>query len=191
MSATRRRIRARMIFSPRAASATSRSRVRSGEMTIASQSVIASASTSAGRPDRTSTSPMNWPSPSVTIGARCPSPSLRMRVTEPETSTISPGPCSPAVESRSPLAYRRTSPNRRKRCISVGVNFGNLCSLRASIVDMAPPIVPGEPLLRSTRGFLVAALRRVRPSAPPRSNEPGGPAPLGLFPRPVELTPRP
>ena len=47
-----------------------------------------------------------------------------------------PGLGSPVLNSCAPAAWRRISPKRRSRAISPGVNFGNICSRRVSIVDM-------------------------------------------------------
>src|ERR1700730_18447845 len=89
--ATRRRMRARMIFSPSSASAMMSLRSPSGGMRRASMSIFARASTSAGRPDSCPISARNWPGPSSTIGTTWPKPSRELTATVPTMSTNMPG----------------------------------------------------------------------------------------------------
>ena len=74
IKATRRRIRARMILSPSSASAINSARRFAVGTRSVSTSLVATASTSEGRPDSCPTSARKSPGPSSTIGAMCSQP---------------------------------------------------------------------------------------------------------------------
>src|SRR5712691_6052546 len=88
---TRRRISARMISSPRSASATSSARNCSGTTRSASTAPAATPSASARRPESCPISPENPPAESSAMSRSCPCPSRPVMRSVPESTTNMPG----------------------------------------------------------------------------------------------------
>ena len=176
ISTTRRRISARMIFSPRTASATSKACTCSVLISNASTSPTATPSTKDGLPESCEISPEKLPGPCSTTGKSSPRasrPVMRMR---PESTRYMPMLLLPACTMHVPFAKRRGVPKRAMRAISCGVRTGNICAWRASRVGEAGWLIlvgevrqtkpeDGKAVRSVTRGSIVRALDRSEASA--------------------------
>src|SRR5437588_10732996 len=133
MSATRRRMNARMMISLSSESVCTNARSCSRSTSMASVASTARPRASDGRPDSMFTSPVNAPGPCTTIGR---SPPAAVGCTASMCPVVITRKCAtglPASYTMSPAGIRRTRPRAATRAICAGVRMGNAGSGIAAI----------------------------------------------------------